>query len=82
MEILTLEGNKVECRTYQQTINPPVRGDNDEIPEDRRPSITYLDCIIKGAIECKLPQDYIEKLKKLQHNGQKASPKMIEKLKL
>ncbi|KAI8438719.1 hypothetical protein MSG28_011132 [Choristoneura fumiferana] len=81
VEISTTEGNKVECRTYQQTINPPVRGDNDDIPVDRRPSITYLDCIIKGAIECKLPQDYIENLKKIQHNGQEASPKMIEKLK-
>lgn len=69
------------CRTYQQTINPPARNDDEELPLDRRPSITYLDVILKGATECQLPEEYIQKLKKIPHNGQEASPKMIEKLK-
>ncbi|CAH0766355.1 unnamed protein product [Diatraea saccharalis] len=80
VEIITLEGSKVQCRTYQQTINPPVCKEDEELPLERRPSTTYLDCIINGAIECKLPEDYIEKLKKILHNGNEASPKMIEQL--
>ncbi|CAG4978041.1 unnamed protein product [Parnassius apollo] len=82
INVITPCGTNLECRTYQQTINPPPRTEDEEIPHDRRPSITYLDCILNGATECKLPEDYIEKLKKIPHNGQKASPKMIEKLKL
>lgn len=80
VEVFTPEGEKIECRTYQQTINPPIRGPDEELPAERRPSSTYLDCIINGAIECNLPQEYIIQLKKIPHNGQKASPKMIEKL--
>ncbi|XP_047531034.1 gamma-glutamylcyclotransferase-like [Vanessa atalanta] len=80
VEVLTPDGAKVKCRTYQQTINPPLRGPHEELPLDRRPSSTYLDCIVNGAMDCNLPQDYITELKKIPHNGQKASPKMIEKL--
>ncbi|XP_026758950.1 gamma-glutamylcyclotransferase-like [Galleria mellonella] len=80
VNIFTSNGKTVECRTYQQTINPPPRSDNEDIPSDRRPSITYLECIINGAVECKLPEDYLKKLKKIPHNGQEA-PEMIAKLK-
>ncbi|XP_075974726.1 gamma-glutamylcyclotransferase-like [Anticarsia gemmatalis] len=78
--VVVSDGSKVECRTYQQTINPPLRENGEELPEDRRPCITYLDCIIKGATECNLPEYYIEELKKIPNNGQLASPEMIEKL--
>ncbi|XP_059051128.1 gamma-glutamylcyclotransferase-like [Achroia grisella] len=80
VNITTLDGARVECRTYQQTINPPARRDNEDIPFDRRPSITYLECILNGAIECNLPDDYINKLRKIPHNGQEA-PIMVAKLK-
>ncbi|XP_045495384.1 gamma-glutamylcyclotransferase-like [Colias croceus] len=80
VDIETLDGTIVQCRTYQQTINPPPRKEDEEIPNERRPSITYLECIMKGAMECNLPKEYLIKLKKIPHNGQKASPKMIEKL--
>lgn len=80
VDIIIPDGETVQCRTYQQTINPPPRKEDEIISEDRRPSSTYLDCIIKGAEECNLPKDYIIRLKKIPHNGQKASPKMIEKL--
>ncbi|XP_063616507.1 gamma-glutamylcyclotransferase-like [Cydia splendana] len=82
VEITTPDGQTVECRTYQQTSNPPPREEDDEIPVDRRPSITYLNVILKGAEECQLPPDYIEKLNKLPHNGQEASPNMLAKLDL
>lgn len=77
--VTTLDGLKVECRTYQQTVNPPPREDIEDIPFDRRPSITYLECIIRGAVECGLPADYITKLKAIPDNGQEA-PEMLQKL--
>lgn len=70
----------MECRTYQQTINPPVRKNGEELPEERRPCITYMECIINGAIECGIPKYYIDELKTIPNNGKEASPKMIEKL--
>ncbi|XP_068626740.1 gamma-glutamylcyclotransferase-like [Battus philenor] len=82
VNVKTPNGSVLECRTYQQTINPPPRTDVEEIPFDRRPSITYLKCILLGAVECELPEEYIEKLRRIPHNGQNASPKMIEKLQL
>ncbi|CAH0727468.1 unnamed protein product, partial [Brenthis ino] len=80
VDIITPEGTTVQCRTYQQVVNPPLREPNEELPQERRPSSTYLDCIINGALECNLPEEYIKELQKIPHNGQKASPKMIEKL--
>ncbi|XP_013197115.2 gamma-glutamylcyclotransferase-like [Amyelois transitella] len=70
--IFTEDGKKVECRTYQQTINPPPRRDDQDIPIDRRPSMTYMECILKGAKECGLPKEYIKKLERIPHNGQEA----------
>lgn len=40
-----------------------------------------MECIINGAIECELPEEYIKKLKNLPNNGQEASPEMLTKLK-
>lgn len=80
VKVSTPDNEKVECRTYQQTVNPPVRGPHQDIPHDRRPSITYLNCILKGALECQLPDYYVQMLKKISHNGMEASSKMIEQL--
>lgn len=70
----------LECRTYQHHFEPPLLNketlSSESLPESRRPSISYLNCLIKGAIECKLPTDYIDKLKKIPHNGRFASPKI------
>lgn len=74
------DGSKVQCRTYEQTINPPQLKEGEVLPEERRPCVTYMNCIVNGAIECKLPEYYIDELKKIPNNGQEASPKMIEKL--
>ncbi|KAJ0182395.1 hypothetical protein K1T71_001764 [Dendrolimus kikuchii] len=78
--VLTLDEQSVECRTYQQTINPPIRDEDEEIPPERRPSITYLLCIVNGAKECLLPDYYIEELINIPNNGQVASPKLLQKL--
>ncbi|KOB75256.1 Gamma-glutamyl cyclotransferase-like venom protein isoform 1, partial [Operophtera brumata] len=68
------------CRTYQQSVNPPKREDGEQLPIERRPCITYLECIVDGAKECELPPSYIDELTKIPHNGQVASAKLIEKL--
>lgn len=80
VDVLIFDGSKVNCRTYQQTVNPPLREKGEELPEERRPCITYLDCIVRGAIECDLPEYYVEELKKIPNNGNVAPPAMIEKL--
>lgn len=82
VKIVLPDGSSTECRTYQQTVNPPIRKKGEDLPLERRPCITYINCIVTGAIECKIPEDYIEELKKIPNNGQLAPPQMIEKLQL
>ncbi|XP_075975614.1 gamma-glutamylcyclotransferase-like [Anticarsia gemmatalis] len=80
VDIKKPDGTTSHCRTYQHTFTPPSLGPDEKLPEDRRPSITYIDCIVKGAIECHLPGEYIEMLKTIPNNGQHASPEIREKL--
>ncbi|KAM7358568.1 gamma-glutamylcyclotransferase-like [Cochliomyia hominivorax] len=44
--------------------------DRDSIPFDRQPSKTYLQCLVKGAIESGIDSSYIKWLKSIKHNGQ------------
>ena len=60
MEVNSADGKHMKCRTY--VLVETGSG-------DRRPSPHYLDIIIKGAQEHKLPEHYIEKLYKVEHNG-------------
>ncbi len=53
-------GDKLTCRTYQL-----LRLGS----EDKRPSPQYLDVIIRGAKQNELPQEYIDWLEKIEHNG-------------
>lgn len=71
---------KIHCRTYQETKNPPPRKPGEKIPQDRLPSITYIDVIISGAIACQLPDEYIKFLKSIPNNGNKACEEMLEQL--
>lgn len=72
---------KVHCRTYQQTKNPPPRRPGENIPKERLPSLTYMDVIVRGAIECQMPDEYIEVLKNIPNNGNEANEEMLELLK-
>ncbi|EDW29546.1 GL22703 [Drosophila persimilis] len=45
----------------------------DEVPQDRQPSKTYLQCLIKGAIESSIPEEYVVRLRSIKHNGRVAS---------
>lgn len=82
-EIITPNGEKIKCRVYQMVKQPTGKVDlaDDALPYERRPSKTYLDTIINGAIESGLPVKYNEFLKSIQHNGKLAEPEMLEKLK-
>ena len=38
--------------------------------EDKRPSMLYHKVILEGAMEHSLPSTYMEKLHRIEHNGQ------------
>ncbi|XP_037722088.1 gamma-glutamylcyclotransferase [Drosophila subpulchrella] len=41
----------------------------DSVPASRQPSKTYLQCLVKGAIESSIPEDYVRRLRGIKHNG-------------
>ncbi|CAK1602251.1 unnamed protein product [Parnassius mnemosyne] len=82
VEVLTSYIGILTCRTYIQKVNLLPRSDNDNLPVERWPSLTYRNVIIFGAIEHHLPEYYIESLKKLKDNGEEGSFKMAYLLKL
>ena len=57
----------VSCRTYIQVESPVFDSSVD------RPSPQYLDCIVRGAKEHSLPQNYIDELERIEHNSYKGS---------
>lgn len=56
------------CRAYQ-LANIPEEWDGPSSKRQNQPSTTYLKTIVKGAIETKLPSEYIDFLKSFEHNG-------------
>jgi AIG2-like family len=60
VDVTAEHGELLKCRTYHLL----QRGS-----EDRRPSPQYLDVIIRGAVEHKLPEYYVGKLRLFEHNG-------------
>ncbi|CAH8869429.1 unnamed protein product [Trichobilharzia szidati] len=52
----------INCRTYMLNASEP--GD---------PSPYYLDIIVRGAVQSRLPQTYIDWLKSIKHNGYSGS---------
>lgn len=83
-EVYTLDGEVLECRIYQMADTPmnKVKLKDPTIPHERKPSKTYITTIIKGAEESKLPEKYVEFLKKIVHNERDAHPELLTKLKL
>ncbi|XP_045194682.2 gamma-glutamylcyclotransferase-like [Mercenaria mercenaria] len=61
--VTSLDGREYTCRTYQL----PASYFEDEGPNNR-PSPMYLDIIIKGAIQNKLPEDYVHFLRTVETN--------------
>lgn len=57
-----MNGNEIEARSYYMVKYGPAW------PGDRRPSPLYLGVILEGAKENNLPNDYLDKLRKTEHN--------------
>ncbi|XP_037951459.1 gamma-glutamylcyclotransferase-like [Teleopsis dalmanni] len=65
----------VNARSYVLVKQPeiPLKMLNiSDIPFERQPSKTYLQCLVKGAIESELPDEYIHWLRTIKHNGKVA----------
>lgn len=72
----------VACRTYTHVENPSSQSSPSNLPDERKPSLSYLQTIIEGAMECKLPDEYIAKLKSISHNGNQATEHILKNLNL
>lgn len=77
--------SSITCRAYHLTNQPQTDlhagGGQEIIPHDRQPSQTYLKVLVKGATESGVPDEYIEWLRGIKHNG-KQVPAMEAKLEL
>ncbi|XP_013116748.1 gamma-glutamylcyclotransferase [Stomoxys calcitrans] len=65
-------GEIITSRAYLLTEQPASDFKSmqpEEIPSKRLPSKTYIQCLVKGAIESEIEPEYIEWLKSLKHNG-------------
>ncbi|KAG4071381.1 hypothetical protein HA402_004085 [Bradysia odoriphaga] len=71
--IITPTGEEINCRVYQQINYPNDFYELEDLPIDRQPSRSYLNCILKGAYESQLPIEYIYDLWKIRHNNQNAN---------
>ncbi|KAI8438717.1 hypothetical protein MSG28_011130 [Choristoneura fumiferana] len=79
--VLQPKGGSFEARIYIETQNPsPPLRPGQTLPMDRRPSNTYLSVITFGAIESKLPKDYIKYLFTIPSNGKTASKEKLQEL--
>lgn len=77
VRVQTENSENITCRCYMLTNQPVKIPKGDSVPLERRPSISYLNVIINGAIESGLPDYYIEKLRTIEHNGIKADEEKI-----
>ena len=60
MEVVSDKGETYHCQTYELT---------QPWDDDPRPSPQYKAVIVNGAIQNKLPPEYIDKLKDISDNG-------------
>ncbi|KAH8355611.1 hypothetical protein KR200_010062 [Drosophila serrata] len=66
------EAKDTPARAYLLTQQPEsnlYELARDLIPESRQPSKTYLQCLVRGAIESDVPEDYVQRLRSIKHNG-------------
>lgn len=68
VNVETPNGKVLNCRVYQQCINPDYHVKLYSLPCHRRPSPLYIETILKGARESQLPFDYIKFLETIPHN--------------
>lgn len=59
VEVLVENNDRLMCFTYEKKSKSPPG----------LPSIPYKDTIVKGALQCGLPQDYVLMLQDIKDNG-------------
>ncbi|XP_030372634.1 gamma-glutamylcyclotransferase-like [Scaptodrosophila lebanonensis] len=72
------------ARCYHLVEQPATNLHNmvwDQVPDARQPSKTYLQCLVKGSIESGIPNEYVQFLQAIRHNGRVAKG-LEEKLQL
>ncbi|KAH8368720.1 hypothetical protein KR084_009220 [Drosophila pseudotakahashii] len=70
------ESDPSPARAYLLTKQPDTNLyelSKDSVPASRQPSKTYLQCLVQGAIESSVPEDYVRRLRGIKHNGHVAS---------
>ncbi|XP_017058834.1 gamma-glutamylcyclotransferase-like [Drosophila ficusphila] len=78
------ESKQTPARAYLLVDQPETNlyeFSKDSIPASRQPSHTYLKCLVKGAIQSSVPEEYVRKLMGIKHNG-RVVKKLEKKLKL
>lgn len=69
VEVETPLGKKLNCRVYIQTAKISDLVALENLPVERKPSLIYINTMLKGAKESELPEEYQEFLRKIAHNG-------------
>lgn len=69
VEVETPTRERLSCRSYQLCDTPAKLLAGEEVPPERQPSEIYWRVILLGAKETGVPEDYLQKLTKIKHNG-------------
>ncbi|XP_034939413.1 gamma-glutamylcyclotransferase-like isoform X2 [Chelonus insularis] len=69
VDVTNPDGKVYVCRVYQTTKMVENPTELSKLPDDRLPSLIYLKVIVKGALDCGLPHEYVEFLRSIRHNG-------------
>ncbi|XP_058834757.1 gamma-glutamylcyclotransferase-like [Topomyia yanbarensis] len=76
LPVVKPSGDILECRVYQLVKNPGIQDfEEEQRPFERQPSKTYMKIIISGAKESGLPEEYVDLLKMIKHNGHSGDPR-------
>ncbi|PZC76375.1 hypothetical protein B5X24_HaOG204742 [Helicoverpa armigera] len=78
--VTTRNGQYLVARTYIEVHNPNITVNPWDLPPERRPSNTYLEVIALGAIESRLPAEYIGFIFSFPTNGKMATKERREQL--
>lgn len=69
VEVETPLGKKLNCRVYIQTAKISKGVPLESLPVERKPSLIYINTMLKGAKESGLPEEYQDFLRNITHNG-------------
>ncbi|XP_049885734.1 gamma-glutamylcyclotransferase-like isoform X1 [Pectinophora gossypiella] len=78
--VTTIDGKKLQALVYIQYYQPKKLPSWKDLPMERRPSITYINVMITGAVKVGLPLQYNKMLCTIPHNNQHADPIILKQL--